>query len=178
MRGLNCILLVLVALNTSAQREKFVRYNLALERARWSAHQGDHVSALATYDSAFALIPFVGSDYFQAVKNALQAGNVEKANSLLIKGVENGLPIRQYYDSTVQAFVLSERAMPFLNTWDYMERRYRTHVDTVLINAIEEVGSGHRMVEDPQGGLKREPDSMFASQRKLPSSMLPSQMSR
>ncbi|HEX2617055.1 MAG TPA: hypothetical protein VHL57_05890 [Flavobacteriales bacterium] len=160
MRPVLVIAFALWALAACAQREKFVRYNLLVGRAEWCSTTGDHSAALQAYDSAFALIPFMGRDHFFAAKTALQAGRDDRANAILIEGVENGLPLRQYYDSTVQAFLLSERAMPLLNTWDLMEQRYWSRADTALIRALRTIGDGNRTVEDAQGGARMERDTL------------------
>lgn len=151
--------LMALAFAAQAQREKLVRYGLLIDRAEWAMNEGRHDMALATFDSAFALVPFMGTDHFYAAKNALLAGRDDRANALLVEGVENGLPLRQYYDSTMQAFLQSERAMPFLNTWDLMEQRYANRMDTAYIRALKVIGGGYRTVELPSGEIIDEKDT-------------------
>ncbi|MBK9598999.1 MAG: hypothetical protein IPO60_11940 [Flavobacteriales bacterium] len=153
------LFLAIPCCNAQTPKEKFITYSLQIERAETAAAHGKHAQAMDTYDSAFALLPFMGYDYFDAVVNALKAGSDERANELLIQGTENGLILKGQYDSTLHSFLQSERCMPYLNMQDYMRARWLSHADTVLMRKLRNVGSWYVMVEDSSGNTVQVTDS-------------------
>ena len=68
------VLLLLVCLGTNAiaqtPKEKFILYSLQIDRAKTAAAHGERPAALAIYDSAFKLVPFMAEDHYDAVVNA------------------------------------------------------------------------------------------------------------
>ncbi|MBK9420087.1 MAG: hypothetical protein IPN44_03430 [Flavobacteriales bacterium] len=156
MKPLSAFLLLLftcIFCNAQSPKDKFITYGLQKDRAATASAHGEFVQAMAIYDSAFALIRFMGNDYFDAALNALKAGSDQRANDLLIKGTENGLVVKGMYDSTMQAFLMSERSMPYLNMRDYMNARWLAHADTVLIRKLKAVG-GYYIVKEESDGTK------------------------
>lgn len=139
-------------------KEKFVQYGLLIDRAKTTAAHGDHGRALVIYDSAFSLVPFVGYDYFDAVLNALAAGMDDKANDLLIQATENGFKVESRYDPDLQAFMLSERCMPYLNMRDYMKARWLAHADTAAIRKRKDIGSWEVLIVDSMGSVTKGTD--------------------
>jgi hypothetical protein len=140
-------------------KEKFITYSLQIDRAETAAAHNEHVQAMAIYDSAFVLLPFMAPDYFDAVLNALAAGSDDRANDLLIQGAENGMSVEGMYDSTLQAFLLSERSMPYLNMREYMKTRWLQHADTAMINMVGNIGDGNLTIEDSNGAIVQVPDT-------------------
>lgn len=140
-------------------RDRFIRYGLLLDSAQAMDRAGAHAAAVAVFDSAFALVPFMAMDYVPAVLNALAAGRDDRANDLLIQATENGLDISRYYYPELQEFLLSERALPFLNLQEYMKQRWLDHADTAMIRRLKQVGTGQVMRVDAQGGVHMEFDS-------------------
>jgi hypothetical protein len=145
--------------NAQSQKEKFITYGLQKDRAETAAARGEHAQAMAIYDSAFATLPFLGYDYYDAVLNALEAGSDERANNLLIQGTENGLVVEGLYDSTIISFLQSERCMPYLNMRDYMKACWLSRADTAKIRKMKELGSWWVMIEDTNGNLTKQKDS-------------------
>jgi hypothetical protein len=142
--------------NAQSQKEKFITYGLQKDRAETAAARGEHAQAMAIYDSAFATLPFLGYDYYDAVLNALEAGSDERANNLLIQGTENGLVVEGLYDSTIISFLQSERCMPYLNMRDYMKACWLSRADTAKIRKMKELGSWWVMIEDANGNLTKQ----------------------
>ena len=87
------LLLAATFCNAQTPKEKFITYSLQIDRAETAAAHSEHSQAMAIYDSAFALLPFMAPDYFDAVLNALEAGRDDRANDLLIQATENGLVV-------------------------------------------------------------------------------------
>lgn len=137
--------------------EKFVQYGLCVDRARTAAAHGAHQEAIAIYDSAFALVPFMAYDQFLAAVNAVQAGDDARANDLLISATENGLTVDGLYDPDLQIFLLSERCMPYLNMRDYMTARWLAHADTAMIRQLADIPFDV-IREDSMGGVQRSID--------------------
>ncbi|MBZ0207225.1 MAG: hypothetical protein K8H89_12930 [Flavobacteriales bacterium] len=146
------------AANGQSPKEKFIKYGLQVDRAKTAAAHGRHQQAMAIYDSAFALVPFMAYDYFDAVLNALAAGRDDKANDLLIQATENGFKVESRYDPALQEFLLSERSMPYLNMRDYMKERWLAHADTTMIRKLTKVGSWTILLEDDNGALSYSTD--------------------
>ena len=154
-----CLVLSSIFCEAQTPKEKFITYSLQVDRAKTLAAHGEYARAMDIYDTAFALVPFMGNDYFDAVLNALNAGSDERANDLLIQGTENGLSMEGRYDSTFQAFLYSDRSMPYLNMREYMEARWLAHADTVLIRKLWDVGSYYLLKEEPSGNVVQLTDS-------------------
>ncbi|MGV9011488.1 MAG: hypothetical protein ACOH13_02740 [Flavobacteriales bacterium] len=162
MKQVSAFLLLLftcICCNAQSPKDKFITYGLQKDHAATASAHGEFAQAMAIYDSAFALLPFLGYDYFDAVLNALKAGSDEHANKLLIQGTENGLVVERLYDSTMQAFLMSERCMPYLNMRDYMNARWLAHADTSMIRKVKEVGSYYFLKEENNGNVVQLTDS-------------------
>ena len=127
------------SISSSAQRDKFIRYNLLIDKARTLSAQSDYSNALQRFDSAFALIPWVSYDYLEAIDLALLLKRDEHANDLLIRGVDNGLDPGMYNDSLLKDFLHSDRSKPFLDQWWYWKQRYEQHIDTTLVHEISDI---------------------------------------
>lgn len=122
-----------------AQKQRYVNYLLTVDRAKQAAWCGDTVLALATYDSAFRLMPWVHQHYLSAIDLALALGNDARANELLIQGTENGADFIVQRTSRLTAMLATERAMPYLNTQEYMRFRYLERADTAYMRSMQEL---------------------------------------
>ncbi len=133
--------LLILSITLHAQKEKYIRHDLLLDKAHTLAAQSHDSTALLYYDSAFALIKWNGYDYLEATITALSAGRDDRANNLLIAGAENGLDPWTFNIPILKEFFDSERCQPFANTWDYMKQRFNAHADTAAIHEIERIHS-------------------------------------
>ena len=151
MRALITTALVLLSCCLFAQRQRYVRYNQLLTQADVMDQHGDHARALAVYDSAFALIPWVAEDHVPAVLAALSAGADDRANALLLEAVENGLEVEHYYSPALLRFLNSGQAQAFLDNWGYMQQRFLAHADTAAIAELKAIGTGKHLVREASG---------------------------
>ena len=135
-RSILLSVLLILSITLQAQKEKYIRNDLLLDKAHTLAAQSPG-TALVYYDSAFVLIKWNGSDYLEAAITALGAGRDDRANNLLIAGAENGLDPWIFYIPILKEFLASDRSQPFVNTWDYMKQRFNAHADTASIHEIE-----------------------------------------
>lgn len=154
------LLSTIAAANAQTPKEKFISYGLQIDRAKTAAVHGQHQKAMVIYDSAFAQVPFMSYDYFDAVLNALEAGSDDRANALLIQGTENGLAVEELYDTTMHAFLMSERSMPYLNMREFMKSRWLAHADTTMIRKLREMGNANTWVVDSNGAMVKLPDTL------------------
>jgi hypothetical protein len=133
------LIMVLPSITLLAQKEKYIRYDLLIDKAHTLAAQNRDSAALAYYDSAFALIKWNGSDYLDAAVTALDAEKDDRANDFLIRGAENGLDPWIFNIPVLKAFFATERCQPFANMWGFMDRRFKEHADTAAIHEIESI---------------------------------------
>ncbi len=87
--------------------------------------------------------------------NALAAGRDDKANNLLIQATENGFVVEGMYQPDLQAFLLSDRSMPYLNMRDYMKARWLAHADTTAIRKRKDIGSWEVLIVDSIGSVTK-----------------------
>lgn len=153
------IVLVLSGIAVQAQKEKYVKHNLLVDRASNAAARGDLVLAEALYDSAVKVIPWDPAVYFDATLIALRAGQPTNANEFLCRGVENGFDPALFFDSLYSAFLGSEAAQPFRSKQSELQERFAEHADSVTIRKLKSMHERDQAHRDG-GPLQERSDSL------------------
>jgi tetratricopeptide (TPR) repeat protein len=133
---LGCLLLFTGEL--PAQRDMRVRSALLLGQAEVLMAEGKAAEAMDHYQRSFALDPWGGFAYFNAVMAALAAGDTAAANAFLSAGVQHGFDTGVITgDDDFIAFLSSPASRPFHERKAQDQAIWATHADSTLIKVLD-----------------------------------------
>ena len=137
LRCLICIVPLAASTRALAQKDTYLAYLKHNQQALVLSSQGEHAAALAEFETAFAVYPWVQSDYFEAVLSALMAGDAERANRFLSEGVRHGFTPEAFYDSTYTAHLQGDAPVPFREQWHQDKLAFAAGADSALIEELD-----------------------------------------
>lgn len=138
-----------------AQREVHLVYNRMVDRAMASAARHDHLAAMASYDSAIAVLPWEPAIYFDAVLSALATGRTDKANTWLLTGVANGFDPTLFTDPAWVRFMDSEESAPYRQRADQCRANFTSRADTAFIAQLDAMYRRDQITRDGSAEMLR-----------------------
>jgi len=121
----------------TAQKETYLAYCKHYQKGLTLSSASHHAAAMAEFDTAFSIYPWVPSHYFDGVLACLLANDVEHANEFLSLGVRHGFTPDTFYDSLYTAHLNGDGSLPFRQKWQEDKLAFGAVADSALIKELD-----------------------------------------